>query len=64
MKCVHFWVTDSKGFARCKHCGKTKQFKGYGYEHLKPKTNWMRSTARRDFGIHPDLCAKSYVRVT
>ena len=62
MKCVHYWVTDSKGFARCQRCPATKQCKGYEREKLKPSV--MRSTRPGEFGIHPDLSAKSYVRVT
>jgi len=57
--CVHFWITDSKGFARCKHCGKTKQYKGYKSPRLKPGATG--SITRKDFAIHPDFCAKMHL---
>ena len=62
MKCVHFWITDSKGFARCKHCPAMKQCKGY--EHQKLKLGALRGTKRGEFCSNPDLSARSYVRVT
>ena len=62
MKCVHYWVTDSKGFARCQRCPATKQFPGYTYPKMRPST--LSQITARGFYIHPDLCAKSYVRVT
>jgi len=60
MTCTHFWLTDSKGFARCKHCGKTKQYK---QEKIRINPNYHYDFTRKDFAIHPDLCTRSYVRV-
>ena len=62
VKCTHFWIVDSKGFARCKHCPATKQCKGYEHQKLKPSA--LGSTKRGEFGIDPNLSARSYVRVT
>ena len=62
MKCVHYWVTDARGFARCQRCPATKQCPGY--KRPKLKLGAMGSTKPGEFGIHPDRCTRSYVRVT
>jgi len=60
MTCTHFWLTDSNGLGHCQRCGKTKQFKGYERPVL--KLGATGKVTRRDFAIHPDFCAKSYLR--
>ena len=62
MKCTHFYVSNRKGHGVCQRCGNERQFPGYGYQKLKPGA--LRSAKRGEFCVNPDLCARSYVRVT